>query len=1609
MLNSMKSPIKRLSPWLIAMLLLNLFQSLLVIPASALAQESETNANLVSVFSFGMGMSGQLGHGDTANQLAPKKIEGLSDIQAIAAGTNHSLALTKSGDVYSFGFGLFGRLGHGDTDSQLEPKKIEGLSDIQAIAAGDFHSLALTKSGDVYSFGNGMSGQLGHGDTANQLAPKKIEGLSDIQAIAAGGNHSLALTKSGEVYSFGMGNSGRLGHGDTDSQLEPKKIEDLSDIQAIAAGGNHSLALTKSGDVYSFGWGLHGQLGHGDTENQLTPKKIEDLSDIQAVAAGANHSLALTKSGEVYSFGRGNTGQLGHGDTEDQLTPKKIEGLKDIQAIAAGDFHSLALTKSGDVYSFGNGTSGLGHGDTANQLEPKKIEGLTDIQAIAAGANHSLALAVEEQDSTIHPDEASFDKNILKQREIFVTMELNGNTLKDITNGTTSLSEGTDYIVNGNIVTIAKEYLADLPIGTTTLVFAFSAGSDATLDITVSDSTLVPPADLISVLSFGLGNYGQLGHDDRENQHTPKKIEGLSNIQAIVAGTYHSFALTKSGDVYSFGNGAAGQLGHGDREMQLKPTKIDSLSNVQAIAAGHNHSLALTKSGEVYSFGRGNEGQLGHGGKENHHTPKKIDSLSNVQAIAAGHHHSLALTKSGDVYSFGYGAAGQLGHGGRENHHTPKKIDGLSNVQAIAAGAEHSLALTKSGEVYSFGLNNYGQLGHGDREDQHTPKKIDGLSDIQAIAAGGYHSLALTKSGELYAFGRGGYGQLGHGDTDDLLTPKKIEGLLDIQAIAGGAFHSLALTKSGDVYSFGDGWYGQLGHGDTDDLLTPKKIEGLSNIQAIAAGYNHSLIIQAQQDSAIQPDEASFDKNILKQREIFVTMELNGNTLKDITNGTTSLSEGTDYIVNGNIVTITKEYLANLPIGTTTLIFTFSAGNDATLSVTVSDSTLIPPAGLQATAGDGKVMLSWTATDAVDGYNVYMQEADEGTSPAAGRWMVDNDKGPVTETSYTVDHLTAGNWYWFAVTTVKDEVESGYSDPTSETPYTTVAAVASPGAIKVGKGFALEKLEEYLPEHVQIQLTSLPVTMDAGVKWDLEHADYNPDQVGTYAVTGELQLPGYVRNPQQLQAEIAVHVLPNTNASLSGIALNGEPLAHFDPDIYTYDVMVPYATEQVIVTAATYDPAANYEVVSEVVRGGIQPLKVGINRIDILVTAEDQQEQATYTLYVKRQPDAEAPQWREGDELTVSDITPTSVKLSWPSATDNVGVAGYRIDVDVDHWKPQTVTASVYEFTVTSLRAGTTYTFTVKAFDDAGNESAPLRKQATTARAAGGDSGSGRVLSDNADLADLRVWAGGKRLKLSPSFAAETPAYTARTEAEQAELVVKAAHSAAKVMLDDHVVTERVNVDLEEGPNAFVLTVQAENGAKKIYTLTLYRDTPKPNEPLIEFTDIAGHWAESDIKLAAAKGIVSGYPDGAFKPDHPVTRAEFVKMLAGAMKLEGSGATLTFTDHDQIGVWAKQAVAQAVQAGIVVGYSDGSFRPHAQITRAEMAMMIARALQLQLDANALPGFADDEAIPKWARGAVHAIRKVGIIDGRGDNRFVPNETATRAEAVVMLVRMLDRL
>ncbi|MHA7965014.1 S-layer homology domain-containing protein [Paenibacillus sp. CAU 1782] len=179
-----------------------------------------------------------------------------------------------------------------------------------------------------------------------------------------------------------------------------------------------------------------------------------------------------------------------------------------------------------------------------------------------------------------------------------------------------------------------------------------------------------------------------------------------------------------------------------------------------------------------------------------------------------------------------------------------------------------------------------------------------------------------------------------------------------------------------------------------------------------------------------------------------------------------------------------------------------------------------------------------------------------------------------------------------------------------------------------------------------------------------------------------------------------------------------------------------------------------------------------------------------------------------------------------------------------------------------------------------------------------------------------------------------------------------------------------------------------------------------PVKPEISFSDIAGHWAEASIRKAVKDGIVNGYDDGTFKPGKTITRAEFTVMLMNALQVQEAGAELTFTDKADIGGWAKAAVAQAVQAGIISGYSDGTFRANANITRAEMATMIANALGSSTEANTTTDFTDDKDIPAWAKASVAYVKQAGLVQGKGNNEFAPQDPTTRAEAVTLLLNLL---
>lgn len=180
-----------------------------------------------------------------------------------------------------------------------------------------------------------------------------------------------------------------------------------------------------------------------------------------------------------------------------------------------------------------------------------------------------------------------------------------------------------------------------------------------------------------------------------------------------------------------------------------------------------------------------------------------------------------------------------------------------------------------------------------------------------------------------------------------------------------------------------------------------------------------------------------------------------------------------------------------------------------------------------------------------------------------------------------------------------------------------------------------------------------------------------------------------------------------------------------------------------------------------------------------------------------------------------------------------------------------------------------------------------------------------------------------------------------------------------------------------------------------------------PPAPAIKLSDIAGHWAESDISQAISDGWVRGYADGTFKPNRTMTRAEFAVMLANALKLTGE-PTAAFADDAKIPAWARSGVARAAHAGLVHGDGMGAFRPAAFMTRAEMAVILANALGLNSASADSAGFADDAAIPAWAKGAASAARKLGLVSGKGANAFDPNGLMTRAEAVKALSSLLAK-
>lgn len=169
-------------------------------------------------------------------------------------------------------------------------------------------------------------------------------------------------------------------------------------------------------------------------------------------------------------------------------------------------------------------------------------------------------------------------------------------------------------------------------------------------------------------------------------------------------------------------------------------------------------------------------------------------------------------------------------------------------------------------------------------------------------------------------------------------------------------------------------------------------------------------------------------------------------------------------------------------------------------------------------------------------------------------------------------------------------------------------------------------------------------------------------------------------------------------------------------------------------------------------------------------------------------------------------------------------------------------------------------------------------------------------------------------------------------------------------------------------------------------------------------TDIGSHWAGEQIQKWVSKGLASGYPDGTFKPNNQITRAEFVALANRAFEKQNPAATVSFKDVKSTD-WYYAEVAAAKAAGYISGYEDGTFRPNSPISRQEAASIVSRLLNLEVS-DTQATFSDAASIPAWSKGAINAVVANNIMGGYPDGTFKPANNITRAEAVVTLDRAL---
>jgi len=619
----------------------------------------------------------------------PMDIDGLTGgVVAISGILGHTCALTAGGGVKCWGANGTGELGDGTKINHSAPVDVTGLtSGVSAIAAGGQHTCALTDAGGVKCWGFNYG-----------VTPVDIRGLSSgVTAIASGGYHACALTSEGIVKCWGRNDYGQLGAGGVSDMFVSTPVTVLgltSPIRAISAGYRQTCALTAEGGLKCWGGNQYGQVGDGTNVDRTAPTDVVGLTGgVAAVSAGGWHTCAVMTYGGAKCWGANTWGELGNGKdnfnsnytgpseiNNNSNIPVDVSGLNGgIRTISADRMHTCALPAAGGVKCWGSNFFGqLGDGTKITRNLPVDGPGMAHGYGAVEVDSADIQTCVIDSRGLVHCWGSDYHGNLADGISANgVRVDLVFPSLVPIDH-VSAISGGWLYfcalVSEGGVKCWGANQQGQLGDGTTTSSNApvnVSGLTGGVIAISSSELHSCALTDAGGIKCWG-GKYGL----------TPVNISGMtSGVIAISSGFAFDCAIMFAGGVKCWGENTYGQLGNGRPYTYASetPTDVTGLtSGVIAISTNINNACAVLSGGGVKCWGDNRHGQLGDGTTMNRNTPVDVFGLgSGIKDMSVGENHACALAVDGWLMCWGFNGTGQLGDGTYVERHTPIFVVGL--------------------------------------------------------------------------------------------------------------------------------------------------------------------------------------------------------------------------------------------------------------------------------------------------------------------------------------------------------------------------------------------------------------------------------------------------------------------------------------------------------------------------------------------------------------------------------------------------------------------------------------------------------------------------------------------------------------------------------------------------------------------------------------------------------------------------------------------------------------------------------------------------------------------------------------------------------------------